>query len=113
MGVRPLGDDASLPAVRQFVARDDFYVQAVFQSVETFEIRGYSYDPQTGDPIDGCVVTGGGDGYHYGDQVVLTAVAGDGYRFVRWTDTDSTDPQRTVVVEYSENFFAEFEEVGG
>lgn len=106
------GDDASLPAVRQFVAREDFYVQAVFQSVETFEIRGYSYDPQTGDPIDGCVVTGGGDGYHYGDQVVLTAVAGDGYRFVRWTDTDSTDPQRTVVVEYSENFFAEFEEVG-
>ncbi|GAB1419663.1 hypothetical protein MASR2M12_24280 [Bacteroidales bacterium] len=39
-------------------------------------------------PVAGGTVTGGGV-YHYGDQVVISAVPATGYSFVNWTDANN------------------------
>ena len=62
-------------------------------------------------PEEGGNVTGGGNDYHYGDMVLLTAEAAPGYVFNSWSD-GSTDAHRTVEVTGDATYVANFSEQG-
>lgn len=52
------------------------------------------------------VVLGGGE-YDYGTEITITAVANEGYEFVKWSD-DNTDNPRKLVVTQNITLAAEF-----
>ena len=52
-------------------------------------------------------VTGGGE-YMYGSTVTLTATANTGFKFVGWSDGE-TSPTRTITVTRDANYYANFE----
>ena len=54
-------------------------------------------------------VTGGGT-YNVGSSVELSATANEGYRFVRWTDGNTSNP-RTITVTGDATYIATFEEI--
>lgn len=97
-------DDPTAPAVREFMAMEDFYAQAIFQSVNLCAIRGVADVEDTG------TVTGGGN-YHIGESVTLTAVPAEGYRFAGWLDDPTAPAGRTVVADGDETYWAVFEPV--
>jgi hypothetical protein len=55
-------------------------------------------------------VTGSGT-YDYGTEVMIEAIANEGYRFVQWSDGNTENP-RTIVVTEDVELRAEFEEDG-
>lgn len=57
-------------------------------------------------PMDAGTVTGEGT-YHYGDTIILEAIANGGFEFTHWTDS-VTDNPRTVVVTQDSSFVAQF-----
>ena len=57
-------------------------------------------------PLNSGSVTGGGT-YHYGDTILLEAVANSGYEFTFWNDS-ITDNPRSVVVTQDSTFIAHF-----
>jgi hypothetical protein len=55
-------------------------------------------------------VTGSGT-YNYGTEVMIEAIANEGYHFVQWSDGNTENP-RTIVVTEDVELRAEFEEDG-
>ena len=96
-------DDATLPATRDVLVRDDFYPQAIFQSSFLVTINGLPDEEETGE------VTGGGESVHYGEPVTLTAVPAEGYHFAGWLDDRNAPAVRTITAEYDETYWAVFE----
>ena len=61
-------------------------------------------------PAEGGSVDGAGE-YEYASDVVITATANEGYRFIAWSDGD-TNAMRTVTVASDTMFTAIFENLG-
>jgi hypothetical protein len=71
-----------------FVTSDSTYVFTVTET-ETYvaHFRAINYTISVlSEPSAGGVVSGGGDGFHYGDQCTLTAIANSGFVFTNWTE---------------------------
>ena len=86
---------------------------AMWDITDSVNIIGLPYDPTTGE------VTGSG-AYKLGDEVELSAIPYEDYRFVRWTDGNTDNPRKFTIAEKDfviiedENrntYFAVFEEV--
>lgn len=65
-----------------------------------------SYEIKT--EVQGQGSVGGGGTYEYGSSVTLTATPADGYRFVKWSD-ENTSASRTVTVTGAATYTAIFE----
>lgn len=63
----------------------------------------------TANASDGGTVTGGGI-YSYLDTATLTAIPDPGYRFVKWSDEDTSNP-RTITVTRNATYTAIFEKI--
>ena len=75
-----------------------------------FEERQYQIEVVANDSTRGSVA--GGGLYYFGDTVTLTATPYEGYRFVEWSDGDTSNP-RTVIVIADATYTALFEPVVG
>ncbi len=75
-----------------------------------FEERQYQIEVVANDSTRGSVA--GGGLYYFGDTVTLTATPYEGYRFVGWSDGDTSNP-RTVIVTGDAIYTALFEPVMG
>ena len=60
-------------------------------------------------PTDSGTVTGGGSGFHYGNQTILTANANPGYTFDHWNDNTTQNP-RQITVTSNATYTATFKE---
>lgn len=72
---------------------DNPYIFRVTESrnfVAHFQAINYQISVSA-EPSGGGTVTGGGNGFHYGDECEVTATAIDGYEFVKWTMEDGTE----------------------
>ena len=58
-----------------------------------------------------CTATGGGS-YSFGDTVMLTATAGEGYRFAGWSNNSRINPFNFIMNGGSYNLTARFESIG-
>ena len=89
---------------RVFVVSDTTFT-AIFEAEQQHQIEVVANDTERGS------VTGGGL-YYLGDTVTLTATPYEGYRFVEWSDGDTSNP-RTVIVTGDATYTALFEPVVG
>lgn len=64
--------------------------------VANFQAQTYTIDVYA-IPPDGGTVTGGGNNYHYGDQVRLEANANSNYEFESWDDGITLNPRDIIV----------------
>ena len=94
--------DSNTDAFRTVTVTSDTTFIAYF-APQIFLINVISADPVMGS------VTGTGT-YPYGSTAVLTAVPNEGYRFLQWDDSDTTNP-RTVTVVDNATYIATFQPV--
>lgn len=73
---------------------------------ETVTIKGKA------SPSEGGTVRGAGQ-YEIGENVTLIAEANDGYKFVKWKETEDTKKSISFVAEENETYTAIFEKTGG
>ncbi len=92
--------DGNKQAVRNVLVLADMAYQAVFIKPSTYHIQAVSSNEAMGS------VEGGGY-YAGGSEVTLTAVAKQGYHFIRWQD-DVTDNPRTITVSRDATYYAYF-----
>ena len=62
-------------------------------------------------PAGAGTVTGGGNSYHYGQEVTLTATPNANYEFAGWQDGETDNP-RTITVTGNATYTATFNEAG-
>ena len=70
-----------------------------------FEANSFAITTAVNDDAMGSVTEGGE--YAYGTEITLTAIANEGYCFVKWSD-EITDNPRTVIVTEDKTYIAEF-----
>ena len=92
--------DGNKQAERQVLVLSDMSYQAVFIKASTYHIEAISSNEAMG------TVEGGGY-YAAGTEVMLTAVAKQGYHFTHWQD-DVTDNPRSVIVRRDATYYAYF-----
>jgi len=63
----------------------------------TFALEQFTISATAANPAMGSVT--GGNTYSYGAAVTLTATANDGYRFVEWSDGNSSNPRNLTASE--------------
>jgi hypothetical protein len=92
--------DGNTENPRTILVNADVNVTAIFEG-----------DERTISAIADAVLSGGsvtgGQKYHYGDTITLTAAPNIGHHFVKWSD-GSTDATRTIVVTGDLQYTAEF-----
>ena len=62
------------------------------------------------DDSHGTTIPNGTNNYAYGEQVTISAMANNGYRFTQWND-GNTYPMRTVTVSSNATYTANFEAI--
>ena len=91
--------DGNTDTPRQIILTSDMTIQAVFEKIRTpYTVR---IEQQ-----QGGIVTGGGT-YYEGDKITLTAIAYEGYEFIRWND-GNTERERQITVTDNATYFAVF-----
>ena len=70
-----------------------------------FEWNNYKITTTVNDNAMGSVTESGE--YTYGSEIILTATANDGYRFIQWSDGNTENP-RTITVTENKTYTAEF-----
>jgi hypothetical protein len=90
--------DGNTENPRSIVVTEDVELMAEF-AINQYEV--------TVTATENGIVTGGGT-YDYGTEVIIEALANEGYHFVKWSDGNTENPRTIVVVEDIE-LRAEFE----
>ncbi len=85
---------------RTLIVDDDISIVALFEEKPQYQINVVSDNPQHG------TVNGSGL-FHADETITITAIAADGYRFIRWSD-DSEDAIHSVVVNGPATYTAYF-----
>lgn len=71
----------------------------------------YNINLAVKDNVGGTITVNNNGPYHYGDNVQINAVPNTGYTFVKWTETQSTDPHINLNVGGNVTYTAEFAKV--
>ena len=98
------GEEVSTQSTYSFAAA------AAGDYVANFTLNSYDITVSA-NPTEGGTVSGEGN-FNYGDNVILTATANDGYTFVNWTkggEPVSTNPTCTLAVTEAAAYVANFE----
>ncbi|MBR5912107.1 MAG: choice-of-anchor J domain-containing protein [Bacteroidales bacterium] len=82
----------------------DMTLEAEFASAATYTITVNSADPTMGQAF-------GGGTFHAGEIVEISAIANEGYEFMRWSDGNSDNP-RTITVTENATYTATFAATG-
>jgi hypothetical protein len=92
--------DGNTNVTRSIVVNEDMILSAIFEKIPTFTIN-VTANAQMGS------ATGGGT-FETGKSITLSAIANEGYRFVKWSDDITTNP-RTITVTQNISLEAIFE----
>ena len=116
-GMYHYGDTATIEAIANMGCEFLFWNDSITENPRNIIITQdttfiahfsqFSYVIETSvSPENTGVVTGGGT-YHYGDTILLEAIANDGFAFERWNDS-ITEHRREVIVTQDSSFVAFF-----
>lgn len=97
--------DGSHDATHTLVINSDTYIYASFQPIQ------YTLEVVVKDGQEGWGTVTGGGTYFYGDKPTYSATPADGYRFVKWEETNSTNASEQVTMDGNKKFTAVFEPV--
>jgi uncharacterized repeat protein (TIGR02543 family) len=94
-------DDDNTQNPRTITVTQDTTYTAIFEVVITYHVTVNANNPSMGN------VTGTGD-YAENSTATISAIANQGYRFVKWGDNDTQNP-RTITVTHDINYTAVFD----
>lgn len=97
--------DGNTEATRTLTINQDTYLYASFQPIK------YTLEVVVKDGQEGWGTVTGGGTYNYGDEPTYSATPADGYRFVKWEETNSTNASEQVTMDGNKKFTAVFEPV--
>ncbi len=97
--------DGSHDATHTLVINSDTYIYASFQPIQ------YTLEVVVKDGQEGWGTVTGGGTYEYGTKPTYSATPADGYRFVKWEETGSTNASEQVFMDGNKKFTAVFEPV--
>lgn len=97
--------DGSHDATHTLIINSDTYIYASFQPIK------YTLEVVVKDGQEGWGTVTGGGTYFYGDKPTYSATPADGYRFVKWEETGSTNASEQVFMDSNKKFTAVFEPV--
>ena len=83
--------DGNTNATRSIIMNEDMTLSAIFEKIPTFNIN-VTANAQMGS------ATGGGT-FETGKTTTLSAIANEGYHFVKWSDGVTTNPRNITVTE--------------
>ena len=98
-------NDGNTEATRTLVITKDTYLYASFQPIQ------YTLEVVVKDGQEGWGTVTGGGTFNYGDKPTYSATPADGYRFVKWEETGSTNATEQVTIDGNKKFTAVFEPV--
>lgn len=97
--------DGNTEATRTLTINQDTYLYASFQPIK------YTLEVVVKDGQEGWGTVTGGGTYEYGTEPTYSATPADGYRFVKWEETNSTNASEQVFMDGNKKFTAVFEPV--
>ena len=97
-------NDGSAQNVRTVIVTGSITYTAMFTG-ETYQLTVVPDDDS-----HGTTIPNGTNNYAYGEQVTISAMANNGYRFTQWND-GNTYPMRTVTVSSNATYTANFEAI--
>lgn len=97
--------DGSHDATHTLVINSDTYIYASFQPIQ------YTLEVVVKDGQEGWGTVTGGGTFNYGDTPTYSATPADGYRFVKWEETGSTNASEQVFMDGNKKFTAVFEAI--